>query len=371
MSKINLRSPYFITVTNTNLTRVDLELYIYTGTQTTNRGSVKYTIESNAYNNSVTFEISELSKDYLEYVFDGTYTGQNVWVDYRANEYISDVAQGYGSYVQLSAFDGYGYFEQGSNPQNDKSALISNNKLIILEDSDIRIPISTNETDSVTYLYNGETVYTQTISDTTSSSSLITYIDNGVDGADTFRDRVLLDGGTYEDNQCIRELLDDYNTFAVDEIIVSGDYGSEVIKVEQLNECRYTPYKLTFINKYGALQDLWFFKRSNLTISTTEEKYKSNIVASGTYNISSHQSKIFTKQGKEKLNLNSGYYPETYNDVFKQMLLSESVWIEVDGDTLPIIVSSSSLAFKTQLNDKLINYTIDVDYAFDKINTIR
>ena len=57
--------------------------------------------------------------------------------------------------------------------------------------------------------------------------------------------------------------------------------------------------------------------------------------------------------------------------MFRQLLLSDKVWIEINSQTLPVNIASSSLQFKTQLNDKLINYTIDVDYAFDKINNIR
>jgi len=32
---------------------------------------------------------------------------------------------------------------------------------------------------------------------------------------------------------------------------------------------------------------------------------------------------------------------------------------------------SSSLAFKTKLDDKLINYKIELEFAFDKINNVR
>ena len=53
------------------------------------------------------------------------------------------------------------------------------------------------------------------------------------------------------------------------------------------------------------------------------------------------------------------------------MELSEECWIEIDSKSLPINISSSSLAFKTQLNDKIINYTIDVEFANNTINDIR
>lgn len=80
---------------------------------------------------------------------------------------------------------------------------------------------------------------------------------------------------------------------------------------------------------------------------------------------------MLTKNGSEKLTLNTGFYPEEYNEVFKQMQLSEDCWIEVNNKTLPVNITSSELAYKTNLNDKLINYTINIEYAFDTINNIR
>jgi hypothetical protein len=71
------------------------------------------------------------------------------------------------------------------------------------------------------------------------------------------------------------------------------------------------------------------------------------------------------------LKLNTGFYPESYNEIFRQLSLSEEVWIKYEGETLPIIVKTSSLNYKTSINDKLINYTMDVEFAFNKINNIR
>ena len=116
---------------------------------------------------------------------------------------------------------------------------------------------------------------------------------------------------------------------------------------------------------------MWFFKRSNLSLKTKEESYKANIVNNGTYSINSRQKTVFNKTGIESLKLNTGFYPESYNEIFRQLTLSEEVWINYDGDTLPITVMSSSLNYKTRVNDKLINYTIDVEFANNKINNIR
>ena len=74
--------------------------------------------------------------------------------------------------------------------------------------------------------------------------------------------------------------------------------------------------------------------------------------------------------GKESITVNSGFYSEEYNEIVKQMLLAEQVWIDDGINTLPINLKSKSLRFKKSVNDKLISYTLSFDYAFDKINNI-
>ena len=144
-----------------------------------------------------------------------------------------------------------------------------------------------------------------------------------------------------------------------------------VIKIDNIDECKYTPYKLTFINKFGAYQDIWMFKNSKLAMNTNEEKYKSNILTNGTYQTYDPQIKLLTKNGNQTLTLNSGYYPENNNEVFKQLFLSEKVWIEYKEQTLGVNIENKNINYKTSVTDSLINYTIDFSFAFDTINNIR
>ena len=91
MSKINARSPYYINISATNLTQVDLQLYIYTGTKTTDRNTgVLFDLTSFAVGvpsgfssvtiPRVTFEISELIRDYLLQTFNGDYATPSAWL---------------------------------------------------------------------------------------------------------------------------------------------------------------------------------------------------------------------------------------------------------------------------------------------------
>ena len=373
MSKINVRSPYYIHDAVSGLVSCRIDIYIYTGTQTDDQpDSATYELVSNAIDEKVTFEISELIRDYFSNEFDGDYASDFFWVDYEIFRSTATVPTytGQGE-VNLKGFYGYGFFEDGVNPQNDSGLLLSNRKIVKLDDAPAVIPVDTSKATQVTYELNGSQVYTKAISSSSESDEQIEYVTSGVNGADEFEDRVLQDGGTFEDSPCLQDFIDDFTLFDFDTIYIDTDDGVIKLTVENVEECKYQPYKITFINKFGALQDIWFFKRSNEILSTKKEEFKRNIAIDGTYNISKHQNKVLTKNGLEKLTLNTGYYPEEYNEVFKEMQLSEDCWIEINSQTLPINISSGSLNYKTHLNDKLINYTISVDFAFNTINNIR
>ena len=177
--------------------------------------------------------------------------------------------------------------------------------------------------------------------------------------------------GTFENNICLQQFLKSETIYPVDKVIVNAVEGITVIKVNNISECKFNPYKVTFINKFGVYQDLWMFKKNSISIAATEEKFKRNILTNGSYNTYSHQNAILTKNAKQSLTLNSGYYPESNNELFKQLILSEKVWIEYDNKTLPILITSNSLGFKTSLNDRLIDYTIQVEFAYQTINNVR
>jgi hypothetical protein len=134
-----------------------------------------------------------------------------------------------------------------------------------------------------------------------------------------------------------------------------------------LCEIKYTPVKVSFINKFGVIQDLVFFKKREDSFNTTQQDFKANILRNGTYLPHTGQKQIINKQASAKLKLSTGFYPEEFNEVFKQLQYSINYWI----DDEPAILTGSNFAFKTSVNDKLINYSFDFEYANPDINDIR
>tara|TARA_R110000744_G_scaffold2627_5_gene10483 strand:+ start:2016 stop:3167 length:1152 start_codon:yes stop_codon:yes gene_type:complete len=383
MAKINVRSPYFAQVGVAGLTSATLEMLIYTGlANTTWQGSPQYTLSSTSTTGKLSFEISELIRDYIPAAFDGVYPSTNgsntdnttVYVDYKITPFTGTTA---GTAVESfgnRAFYGYGYFEDGSSPQFLQGYLQSNTTILKPDDNPLRVPVDNENTNSVTFFNKGEQIYSWTPTIGLKIQDQISYVSTASADIDNYRDRVEDSGGTFEDNTCIQQFLRNETIYPVDEVIVNAVEGIKVLKIQNIEECKYTPYKVTFINKYGVYQDLWFFKKSNLSMTRKGEMFKSNLI--GTYGSSGyatnrHQYSTFHVNGKEKLSLNTGFYPESYNEVFRQMSLSDKIWIKYNEKTLPVRLMSSSLAFKTKLDDKLINYKIELEFAFDKINNVR
>lgn len=370
MAKINIRSPYFITVSTTDVTSAVLDLYIYTGTRVATMDAITYSLESDAYNGKVIFEISQLIGDYLDVNFDGYFDSQVVWVNYQITESISDVVQTPNAVEQSVAFDGYGFFENGSNPQLSDRLLQSNTTMYVYDANYFYVPIQQDNLTKVELKYQGSVIDTQTFTPTTDSGDVIRYV--------SYTNPAICDGSVdylFQDRNDF--LFEDANVFEfsntelIDEILITySDAQTQSISINTIQENKYTPYRLTFINKFGVLQSLWMFKRSDLKMMVESEQYRSFLYDGTNYDKSQHQYRNLSVSAKQSIALSSGFYPEEHNLVFEELLLSEKVWIDYEGNILPVNLKSKELSYKTRLNDKLIDYKFEFDFAFDKINQV-
>ena len=327
MANILVRSPRFETFTmSASANSIKLELYI--------GGVLRYTIIKNSAPSSVvTFEIAELIRDYITQTFDGNYTTSTAsTASSNVKQYTGQDGTGNQSSptaIDHIAFNGYGTFMQGSNPT------ISSPLWMVSKD----------------VIKNGYYVYYPL-----NTSGKIPIITNA---------------GSIS-----------YKTFATDATSATLT-GADTINIVRVDCTKYgNGNKITFVNKFGGLQDLWFFLKSVKATTSTKETYNANTIStstgSATYSVNAPTKTVFNKTANQKIRLSSGYYPEGANPFFEELLLSDQVWLTqpdpYDPSTeqvVPVIISTSSFTYKTSLNDKLIEYTMDFDMAFDYINNVR
>ena len=379
MSKILARSPYWINATATDLINASIELWVYEGVTVADRPNTpSYTITSTVTDtpNTVYWDISDLVKDFIDTKYYSSVDKAAVWVDYRITT-VTETATVEGD-IQTGyyAVYGYSYHQEGYNFTSLNGCLIDNDIIYKLEDNDVSIPLARKLFKDISF-FNGDELVHSVVnsipSDWNDTEEQIEYF--GLDNYDSFQQRIYSEGGIFENNRCIEAFLNEQEIYPVTKVVVSS-YDSSVplrtITVESISECKYTPYKIIFRNKYGAKQELWFFKASRLSMEVEREQYQGNTIKDyRAGNISSHRNVDFYTTSKETLTINSGFVPEEFNEVFKQLMLSEQVWIEYNQQVLPINVSNKTIDYKTKLNNKLINYTIDVEFSFNITNNVR
>ena len=154
----------------------------------------------------------------------------------------------------------------------------------------------------------------------------------------------------------------------------TGYAQTHTITLEAVCEIKYDQLQVIIYNKFGALQVMPFFKKSTTSITTSSNEFQRDIMNytnDPTYDKSKHVIATLGINGKEKISMNTGFIDESFNEVIRQLLLSEQIWVDNGTDVLPINLNTKSLTFKKSVNDKLINYTLDFNYSFDKINNVR
>lgn len=455
---INTRSPFYIKVYHMSLFEVELKLYIYEGVKdvTPDAADLKYTIVKAELegNNQVVFEISELIRDYIDAKYDGEYDSYTVWVnpvitvfDEDGNPQSSPTVTPSNYSDQFIATDGYGYFEEGINPDFDNGLMISIASLYRVEDRSINIPVSAERAKEVLFRLNGQTIKSTTISDDDNTNQKIQYIASDSNSAsDSYKERVLEDGGIFEENSLLDTFSDSFDIGEVDEIYVnyykkvttgttttsvanklidgSAEFNTtastsyfirnltdntisaitaidsdttlslesnimgtgdnyemssvftHVLKVKTFDCSKYEPIRVTFVNKFGAFQDLYFTRRNNESISIKTDDFKASVLdfANFTYDTSAHQQRTLNLVGNESITLNTDYIDESCNEHIRQLMLSEQVWMTRLTDEekiVPLKLKTQSLQMKTKVNDKLVQYSLEFDVAADKINNIR
>lgn len=357
-NRIWTRSPFYVVDSRTNsgspLATAKLHLWISEGAVNTS-GTADYQLLTKAIDGSVTFEISGMIRDFLDDNFSGTYSESDDnqrFASYAIEGVYEDATTNTTTVISYEAYDGYTYFTDGV--QRDLNGVLTTPSV---SKSVLR------STDTI-YKPEGENIsFGVNITQTATSVRVLS-----ASGGST----TLLSGIVATDSDEIIRYLTSATSDVVKIVTYVGASLTETINVVDVCEHKYTPVRVTFVNKFGAMEDVWFFKASKEALTTKNEKYTANMIAVGTYATNRRQNVIYDKNGTQTITLNSGYYDESYNEVFKQLSLSESVWLKAsDGQIQPININSSSLQYKTKLNDKLINYTIEAEYASSTINNVR
>jgi len=376
---IRTRSPFFIRTpqeTSSSLSYFQINITVFGGlsssTEVCDDLYATYSLQKKPLGaeNSVTVDISEIVNDHLEQIFTGTYSASSatssIWVTVATSarqsdgQIVPDTSVTSNTYL---AQEGYNKFKEGVNYTTEPTAMISSNYIQYHLGSTVTIPVNVERVTSIQWRSG-----------------------TGVRETDSFTDNG-------NQNQKI-QYAQFTSTTLLDNVLVTYDSGStSTITLVPTEECKYPVNKITFVNRWGAMQDLFFFKKSVDSLESRSESFNRSIFEAravqldppeepeqpcqesltfNTYSTTAHAKKTFNANATESILLNSGFVNELMNPYFEELMVSEYIWLtDSSANIYPVNLKDSSFTKKTGLNDRLINYTMNFEKAFSLVNNIR
>ena len=138
-------------------------------------------------------------------------------------------------------------------------------------------------------------------------------------------------------------------------------------------EAKYNPYQLSFVNRYGVLDYLTFFKRSDERGTFEQDSYQKSIYNDAFTNPSTSIGKYqsFNVNSRNSYTLNTGFVGEDHDEVIEDILMSENVCLRIEGEWVSVVPERGTIEYQKNVNQKLINYTMTFTKGFDQRSLIR
>lgn len=351
------RSPYIVEISEPAQEGSKLNLYLWNGTGSA-PASPQYVLNKliPASNNVNTYyNISPYIREYITWnirqtPYNSFNTSQNTqWCNVKIKKFelSGGVYYQVGSDITLRAYDGYGYYEDGYNPDLTYEILHDEGTFTYAYDSSIAYGTNTN--------YYGGFFMVRT---GTSWKAKYTNLNTGATFTTTFT------------NNVFRDVLRVYSPYVADGNKLEILDGSNAVLwtgyfKPNLN-CRYTPVVCDFVNKYGCWQRTWFYAASNDSLNVENTNYNLMQSTFPNYNTLEGQTKSFNTNGKKSIKVNTDWVDESYNDLLKQLMLSERIVL----NNYPAQLKTQGTELFKNINQKTINYQLEFEFAYNVINNV-
>ena len=381
---VGARSPIYITTTYagslSTLRNITLEIYVWAGSRSSRPSTADYTLFRDVFaGTDVSFDIAPMVREEIGAVYDTNQTRTSptgernnniVWVqvDYDINYYDKSdppsVTNVTGSTDIFPASNGYHLFSEGTNFEFP-SAYLNNTSTVYVQDNGYEMmslfqgKYANEVIESVIYRIGGATTH---------QFDITGYYANLQP-----EDRILrIPIGELGLNNWLTS--DGYAGASSDRPVNQSEWvlelnsqGSVFDTITVIKECesKYTINTIQYINRYGTWDFIHFYKASQDNFSVTSERFRKSIGTSSssgfTYDTTDNIYQQFNTNGKVTTTLNTGWVTEDYREAIKDLMMSEKILL----NGLPVNVVTNSVTLQKSINDRTINYTIEVEEAYD------
>ena len=360
---INVRSPFYVQLATTE-DSTNLELKIWSGDITTDKPvNATYILDKEQSGGQSTFEIAELIRDFCSQTSDKN--SGSVWVETTLNDSVNAAtssiylaSEGYSLYNEGVKHNGNS-FETDFVALPDEIGTIYHYRAIAEEGEPVFVPIYVQPQDSTFWRYRTGTIRY--------GNSAYTSLAMSTDSADMFR--------YIEVGQDVEVLELDFNgttKFVVIDRTVCTKYTTGILSSNQDKSVQ-----LQYVNKYGCRSFFPFTLKHTEKVSVSSSTFQRNTMDVGSLSNGSglHASRRRITGSKQSFTINTDWLNEYYVKSLEELLMSEYVWAVMPftgtSNPQPVNLKTQSMVKKNHLNDKLIQYTFNIETASEYINTVR
>ena len=336
---------------------ISAEVYVWVGDKGSVPGSPTYTLNQKAStitagfdNTFAVFEVAGYIKEVIEQIpVSSNYnTKAAVWFKIKA---IADTSATYYDSGVFLATLGYGDYTAGANPGVATAADLSKVMFGVPE----RFKTTSNignrysfyigeDSNLVSVEKVGETALTPTVGSTLSNRQFFS-IDNPT-------------LNPVGDESGVVKLV--YNTSAI------KNYYFESYSMKNQG------VEVAYFDRYGVQVSMQFMGRADDSFTLKRKTYTNILVNRTTiYDPSEHNKKTFNIQRQKSVSVNTGLIESGQVEQLKDILNSYKVWfINSDGDFIPVSVKDTNFNPKSDIYDKLHDYTFNFEVANPDINQV-
>ena len=336
---------------------ISAEVYVWVGDKGSVPGSPTYTLNQKAStitagfdNTFAVFEVAGYIKEVIEQIpVSSNYnTKAAVWFKIKA---IADTSATYYDSGVFLATLGYGDYTAGANPGVATAADLSKVMFGVPE----RFKTTSNignrysfyigeDSNLVSVEKVGETALTPTVGSTLSNRQFFS-IDNPT-------------LNPVGDESGVVKLV--YNTSAI------KNYYFESYSMKNQG------VEVVYFDRYGVQVSMQFMGRADDSFTLKRKTYTNILVNRTTiYDPSEHNKKTFNIQRQKSVTVNTGLIESGQVEQLKDILNSYKVWfINSDGDFIPVSVKDTNFNPKSDIYDKLHDYTFNFEVANPDINQV-
>jgi len=342
------RSPYILTINEAGQTASMIQIFLWNGNTTPMPASPAYTLSKQIPSSSspaTYYDLSPYIREFINHNTLQTITTSNAptpsaqwcWIGIKTFKKTTGGFVQFGTTLTYRAYEGYGNYTDGANPNLSRIHLDAGTYNYYLDGTGNYGHLTIEN-------ISGDTIkYTNLVTGANNTSSLGTL---NVQDYPRVYSTYLSAGNKVE--------------------IINGGSTVWTATFQPKAECKYTPVRCDFVNKYGAWQTEWFFKASNRAINVENTEYNLMPATYPAYDVQEGQRKVFNTNAKEQVKVNTDWVNESYSEVIRQLMLSERILL----DKSPVKINTKSTELFKSINTHMINYQLDFEYAYDTNNSV-